>query len=144
MTSESEDMDVCQVPTDMFQRARGMDGFVLGCLWSNPTVNAVGVTVLAEKAVAEYTGLPVAETTEILGRLAISGQIVWDNDTEEAWVPDWLQFNYLADRTPASIPGRVISALEEIRSAKIRILLVKEIARLDVQFDASATQARQG
>lgn len=138
MTNHADGQDVCQVPTDMFHRAPGMDGLVLGCLWSNPTVNAVGVTARAANAVAEYTGLSIDATKEAFGRLALSGQITWDKDTEEALVPDWLQFNYLVERTPAECPEYVLSALEAVRSPEIRTFLVREIARLDVQFDASA------
>lgn len=129
---------VCQVPTNLTERAKGMDGLVLGCLWSNPDVNAVGVTPTATQAVASYTRLETEDSAEIFRRLEQSGQIIWDQTTGEACVPDWLNTNYLVENTPAERPDWVMSAFESVKSMAIRSVLMKEIARLDVQCDASA------
>ena len=128
---------LCHVPTDMFKRARGLDGLVLACLWSNPDITATGITPKAKEAIAYYSGMTAEDVAAAFERLAVSGQAVLDANTREVLVPEWLQFNYLQEGTPSAHPADVLAALDAVSSGKIRDILVKEIARLDVQFDAS-------
>lgn len=136
MDFDQEDNGVCNVPTNMFERAKGKAAFALSCLWSNPGTNAVGVTPNALAEIAKYTGLTTVEVRDAFEQLESVRELVVDPTTGEALVPQWLEFNYLQERTPAEKPATVLHALVELLSPMLKALLVKEISRLDVQFDA--------
>ena len=137
MNFDQEDCGVCNVPTNMFERAKGRFAFVLSCLWSNPSINAVGVTPNALAEIAKYTGLTKDEVAAAFEQLESTREVVIDGATGEAVIPQWLEFNYLQERTSAEKPEDVLRALDVCLSPKLKALLVKEISRLDVQFDAS-------
>lgn len=54
---DQEDCGVCNMPANMFERAKGRFAFVLSCLWSNPSINAVGVTPNALAEILHFTSL---------------------------------------------------------------------------------------
>ncbi len=137
MDFDQENIGVCNVPTNMFERAQGRIGFALSCLWSNPSTNAVGVTPHALSEIAKYTGLTTDDVDAAFKQLESDGEAMIDAATGEVLVPQWLEFNYLQERTPAENPKEVLSALDGVESPMLKALLLKEISRLDVQFDAT-------
>lgn len=138
MDSKDEYLCVCYVPSNMFERSKGETALVLMCLWSNPYINAVGVTPGAVQIVAKCSGLPEPQVNEAIQRLQELGECVFDRESGEVWIPQWLEMNYLQESTPAAKPEWVIEAVKFVNNSQIRTLLIKELERFDVQFDALA------
>jgi hypothetical protein len=129
---------VCHVPTDIIGRAGGgLTGLVLVCLWSNPVISAVGCTPDMVASIAKYTGMAEPAVIDSITVLEQVGQIMVDRETNEALVPGWLDLNYLQDRSVAEKPIDVMSAIDAVKSARLKSVLLKDITILDVQYDAA-------
>ena len=134
---------VCHVPVNIVGRAgEGLKGLVLACFWSNPFISAAGCTPDMVAVIARYTGMGEPAVQGAITVLDQIGQIIVDLDTNEALVPGWLDLNYLQERSVAEKPADVMLAIERVKSANLRNVLIKDIARLDVQYDASLSASR--
>lgn len=134
------DAKVCHVPTDIIGRAGGgLKGLVLGCFWSNPVISAVGCTSDMVENIVKYTGMPKSDVIDSITLFEQAGLIMVDHDTNEALVPGWLDLNYLQERSVAEKPIDVMKALEVIKSARLGSVLLQDIDRLDVEYDAAVT-----
>ena len=132
-----KDDQVCHLPTDLISRVGGsLKALVLACLWSSPKISAVGCTQNMVETLVQYTGMDAPDVESKLRELEDIGEACVDWSTNEALVPQWLEFNYLQERSVAERPAAVFKALDEIKSSLLRERLLKEIARLDVHFDA--------
>lgn len=132
---------VCHVPADIIERAGGgLKGLVLMCLWSNPVISAVGCTPNMVANMTKYTGLSGPFVIDSITALEQAGQIMVDRDTNEVLTTGWLNFNYLQDRSAAERPAEVMSAMDAIKSDRLREALLKDIDALDVQYDANSVR----
>lgn len=132
-----KDSKACHVPGDITFRTKGtIPNLVLVCLWSNPKITAVGCTPNAIDAIAGYVGISLDEAKKTILALDKIEQVVFDTDTGEALTPNWLEYNYLQENSVAENPQHVMKALGDVQSSQLRGLLLKEISRLDVVFDA--------
>ena len=114
---------------------RSIDGIInkviLRELWVSYVVSEVGCTANAFDSLAECTNFSIDEVKNSILYLAKIDQIIFDSETCEILIPQWLQYNYLQTGTRAENMKDILNALNNVKSIQLRTIIIDEIARID-------------
>lgn len=138
MSADKENDYVAYLPRDIMRRmAISTDKLMLAYAWSNPDIKASGCFDFKIFNVMQNTGYSADVVNESISRLAGSNEIFYDTNTEEVFVPTWLDHNYLQDGSPAASPSKVLESIASIKSNVLKQLATKDAIKLDIHYDAS-------
>lgn len=127
---------LCNVPHNFENRFEGDLQTLLIAMWDGVEISAVGVISNAMHQLFCLTGIEGMALLNLIGVIEKTGQIYLDYQTDEIWIREWLEWNYLMELTESASPSRVIEAFEAIRSDRVRLQARNDIVRFDIRQDA--------